>query len=205
MVTESKSSIDPTTDPAAHPKGYGNIYTPHAGSMIIQVQRESGLQNRTIILSQRQVRILRFLTSRSGKFIVAGIACALLLIGFEAARVPLLTVRIASLQRTATRLDTLEHSITELQKRYDQVQHMLGATPQIALTPAEPTVVRHGSSSGSSSGPSTRSSRTRHSAPPAVQAAAEPAVEPAASDSTVPATVPATVPDTADKSSLPTD
>ncbi len=203
MVTESKSSIDPKPGPAAHPKGYGNIYTPHAGSMIIQVQRESGLQNRTIILSQRQVRILRFLTSRSGKFIIAGVACTLLLIGFEAARVPLLTVRIASLQRTATRLDTLEHSITELQKRYDQVQHMLGATPQIALTPAEPTVVRHGSSSGSSNRMSSRSGRTRRSAPPAAGAATEPAVEPpTASDSTA---GPATVPDTANKSSLPTD
>ncbi len=207
MATESKSSTDPRPDstpkpgPAAHPKGYGNIYTPHAGSMIIQVQRESGLQNRTIILSQRQVRILRFLTSRSGKFIIAGMACALLLIGFEAARVPLLTVRIATLQHTTTRLDTLEHSITELQKRYDQVQHMLGATPQIALTPAEPTVVRHGSSSGSSAEPSNRSSRIRRSTPPTARAAAEPTVEPAASDSTAPVTVP----DTANKSSLPTD
>ena len=40
-------------------RGYGNIYTPHAGAMIIHVQRESGLANRTIIFTQRQVRLFR--------------------------------------------------------------------------------------------------------------------------------------------------
>ena len=39
--------------------GYGNIYTPHAGSMIIQVQRETGLANRTIVISERQVALVR--------------------------------------------------------------------------------------------------------------------------------------------------
>ena len=55
-------------------QGYGNIYTPHAGSMIIQVQREHGLANRTLILSKRQMKALRFVTSRRGIAILALVA-----------------------------------------------------------------------------------------------------------------------------------
>jgi hypothetical protein len=106
--------------------GYGNIYTPHAGSMIIQVQRESGLQSRTIVLSPRQIRILRFIMSRSGKLIAAGAAAIVALLVIEAARVPALTGRISRMEHTAQRLDTLERSLSELQKRYDQVRTMMG-------------------------------------------------------------------------------
>ncbi|HWZ58159.1 MAG TPA: hypothetical protein VNW46_04210 [Gemmatimonadaceae bacterium] len=111
------------------PRGYGNIYTPHAGSMVIQVQREGGLQSRTIVLSPRQVRLLRFFTSRGGRIIAAVLALVIVAIGIEAARVPALTQRLATFEHTATRLDTLERSLAELQKRYDQVQRMLGAAP----------------------------------------------------------------------------
>ncbi len=119
----------PTPQPAAasvRGGGYGNIYTPHAGSMIIQVQRESGLQSRTIVLSARQIRILRFIMSRSGKLIAAGVAAIAVLLIVEAARVPALTGRISRMEHTAQRLDTLEHSISELQRRYDQVRTMMG-------------------------------------------------------------------------------
>ena len=51
-------------------EGYGNIYTPHAGSMIIQVQREHGLANRQIILTERQVKLLKSLATR--KWLVVG-------------------------------------------------------------------------------------------------------------------------------------
>jgi hypothetical protein len=111
---------------AARGGGYGNIYTPHAGSMIIQVQRESGLQSRTIVLSARQIRILRFIMSRTGKLIAAGIATIVVLLVVEAARIPVLTGRIARMEHTTQRLDTLEHSLSELQKRYDQVRTMMG-------------------------------------------------------------------------------
>jgi len=115
--------------PGSSPRGYGNIYTPHAGSMVIQVQREGGLQSRTIVLSPRQVRLLRFFMSRGGR-IMGGIAAVVVLsLGVEAARVPMLTHRLAAFEHTATRLDTLERSLAELQKRYDQVQRMLGAAP----------------------------------------------------------------------------
>ena len=116
-------------DPKKEKQGYGNIYTPHAGSMIIQVQREGGLANRTIVLSPRRVRILRFILSRTG--VVLGTALALIFAFFaiQAARVPVLTNRLATMERDARRLDTLELTLTELQKRYEQVQTMLGAAP----------------------------------------------------------------------------
>jgi len=118
-----------TPHPGAGPVrdgGYGNIYTPHAGSMIIQVQRESGLQSRTIVLSARQIRILRFIMSRMGKLVAAGVAAIAVLLIVEAARVPALTGRISRMEHTAQRLDTLERSLSQLQKRYDQVRTMMG-------------------------------------------------------------------------------
>jgi hypothetical protein len=110
----------------AGPLGYGNIYTPHAGSMIIQVQRESGLQSRTIVLSPRQVRVLRFFTSRTGKGLAGVVITVIALLAVQAARVPSLTFQISRMQHTAQRLDTLEHSLAQLQKRYNQVRTMMG-------------------------------------------------------------------------------
>ena len=124
--------------------GYGNIYTPHAGSMIIQIQREGGLQNRTIILSPRQVQLLRFITSRTGKAVAAVAAIILLTLAIEAVRIPFLSARLSRLQHTVSRLDTLEHSLSELQLRYDQVERMLGAKPALGLTPAPSAITKPG-------------------------------------------------------------
>lgn len=111
------------------PRAHGNIYTPHAGQMIIQVARESGLQHRTFVLSQAQVRILRFLfRSRASRIGAIAGAVLLALVVSQAARVPMLTYRISHMEHDAARLDTLERSLAELQKRYDQVQRMLGAS-----------------------------------------------------------------------------
>jgi hypothetical protein len=123
---ESEAGGSTRGAPSARGGGYGNIYTPHAGSMIIQVQRESGLQSRTIVLSARQIRILRFIMSRSGKLVAAGAAVIAVLLVAEAARVPALTGRISHMEHTAQRLDTLERSLSELQRRYDQVRTMMG-------------------------------------------------------------------------------
>jgi hypothetical protein len=95
--------------------------------MIIQVQRESGLQSRTIVLGPRQVRILGFLTSRTGKILAATAAAIILFLTIQAARIPSLMVRISQMEHTAVQLDTLEHSLAQLQKRYDQVRTMMGA------------------------------------------------------------------------------
>jgi len=118
------------TDPnGGHKQGYGNIYTPHAGSMIIQVQREGGLANRTIVLSPTRVRLLRFVLSRTGMVIASVLGLIFVFFGIQAARVPLLTRRLATMELDAKRLDTLQVTIGQLQKRYEQVQTMLGASP----------------------------------------------------------------------------
>jgi len=109
-------------------RGYGNIYTPHAGSMIIQVQRESGLANRTIILTQRQVRLLRRGAYAAGT-ILGIVLLSWFFLATQAARVPGLTRRVRTLQHDVTRLDTLQAALTALEGRFQQVQHMLSATP----------------------------------------------------------------------------
>lgn len=115
-------------------QGYGNIYTPHAGSMVIQVQRELGLANRTIVLSPRKVRLLRFFTSRVGKGIAIVLGLSWIVLAYLALRVPLLTNRLQNLEHTAQRLDTLETTLSRLQYRYNQVHRLLG--PSTAPTPA---------------------------------------------------------------------
>jgi hypothetical protein len=115
------------------PKGYGNIYTPHAGSMIIAVQREGGLASRTIVLSERKVKLLRLLMSRTGVTLVSLLVASWVFFGVEAARVPALQRSLARHDRDAARLDTLEFTLTQLQKRYEQVQHMLGVSGPAAM------------------------------------------------------------------------
>jgi murein DD-endopeptidase MepM/ murein hydrolase activator NlpD len=117
------------TESNEHKQGYGNIYTPHAGSMIIQVQREGGLANRTIVLSPTRVRLLRFVLSRTGMVIASVLGIIFVFFGIQAARVPLLTRRLATMELDAKRLDTLQVTLGQLQKRYEQVQVMLGASP----------------------------------------------------------------------------
>ncbi|MFN2399597.1 MAG: M23 family metallopeptidase [Gemmatimonadaceae bacterium] len=108
-------------------RGYGNIYTPHAGAMIIQVQRESGLANRTIILTQRQVRWLKRALYTTGVLLAVGTASWLVLAA-QASRVPILQRKVATLQRDVKRVDTLQLALVELDRRFQQVQTMLGAS-----------------------------------------------------------------------------
>ena len=105
--------------------GYGNIYTPHAGSMIIQVQRETGLANRTIVLSERQVRLLRIVGSRVGLAIGAVFIATWLLFAAQSVRVPVLSVRIAELERDNRRIDSLQVALSRMHGRYEQVRQML--------------------------------------------------------------------------------
>ncbi|MDQ2766571.1 MAG: M23 family metallopeptidase [Gemmatimonadota bacterium] len=115
-------------------RGYGNIYTPHAGAMIIHVQRESGLANRTIIFTQRQVRLFRIGAIVLGSLIAFG-SVSWFFLAAQAARVPLLTRRVARLQQDVARVDTLQRSLNELAARFQQVQHMMGSS---AMSPAGP-------------------------------------------------------------------
>jgi outer membrane murein-binding lipoprotein Lpp len=116
----------------ARDRGYGNIYTPHAGAMIIHVQRESGLANRTLIFTQRQVRLFRIGAIVLGSLILIG-AVSWFFLAAQAARVPYLTRRVDQLQHDVSRLDTLQHSLNELAARFQQVQHMMGSS---SMTPA---------------------------------------------------------------------
>jgi hypothetical protein len=119
------------TDPNG--KGYGNIYTPHAGSMIITVQREAGLANRTLVLSQRRVKLLRWLNSKYGRIALGALALSWIVLAVLAVRVPMMQQRLERMERDQARLDTLQHTLTELQQRYTQVQRMLGAAPVAPL------------------------------------------------------------------------
>jgi len=126
------------TDPThARSQGYGNIYTPHAGSMIIQVQRESGLANRTIIFTQRQVRLLRTALYVGGALLTVG-AISWVYLAAQAARVPFLTTRVTTLSKEVKQLDTLQARLAEMERRFLQVQTMMGATGPV--TTREPVV-----------------------------------------------------------------
>lgn len=116
-------------------QGYGNIYTPHAGSMIIQVQREHGLANRTLVLTPRQMKLLRWMTSRRMLAIGALVAVSWLWLVVDQAQaiVARRTAPSAAVERA--RLDSLERSLGELQRRYEQVSRMLGAQPTVPTPP----------------------------------------------------------------------
>lgn len=113
-------------------EGYGNIYTPHAGSMIIQVQREHGLANRTLVLTPAQVQLLKTITSRKALGIVALFAVSWFYLVAVQTREVIEARRAPSGAMERARLDSLERSLTTLQQRYDQVSRMLGASPAAA-------------------------------------------------------------------------
>ncbi len=116
-------------------EGYGNIYTPHAGSMIIQVQREHGLANRTLVLSPVQMRLLRWMTSRRVIIASAVIAVSWLWLVADRAQTIIERRNAPSAAVERARLDSLERSLGELQRRYEQVSRMLGAETVIPTPP----------------------------------------------------------------------
>ncbi|MFL5595046.1 MAG: hypothetical protein ACJ785_10605 [Gemmatimonadaceae bacterium] len=121
--------------------GYGNIYTPHAGSMIIQVQRETGLANRTIVISERQVALLRIVGSRVGLTAVAVFVATWLLFAVQSVRVPVLAVRIAELERDNRRIDSLQVALSRMHGRYEQVRQMLAVGGPAVVRPTSPAIV----------------------------------------------------------------
>lgn len=108
-------------------EGYGNIYTPHAGSMVIQVQRELGLANRTFVLSNRKVKLLRLLNSRVGRLLVVAAVVSWVALAIQASRASYLSARLSQMQHTAQRLDSLETTLVRLQHRYNQLHAFVGA------------------------------------------------------------------------------
>ena len=106
---------------------HGNIFSRDSGSMYVHVQRENGLAHHTLVLRPWQVQALRVLTSK-GFLIALGVGLASwAYFAVQAARVPLLNWRISHLEQDALRIDSLQHTLTQLQSRYEQVQRMLSA------------------------------------------------------------------------------
>lgn len=126
----------PTPKPETH--RHGNVFGRGSGNMFIHVQRENGLAHHTLVLRPWQVQALRLVVSR---WFAVAVSIAVLSWGyfaFETARVPFLTERITRLERDAAKIDTLQATLNQVQKRYDQVQQMLSAstrsTPNAAVT-----------------------------------------------------------------------
>ena len=162
--------------------GYGNIYTPHAGPMIIQVQRESGLASRTIILSQKYIRWLRIINSKRGLLIGVAFMVSWVGLAVQAARVPTLTSRIATLEHENQRIDTLAAALSTLHKRYDQVQRMLGVTTAPTPAPTAPAAAAAAAAAATTPAAATRSAATSpaDSVQPARSSSAPAAAAPAA-------------------------
>ena len=169
-------------------QGYGNIYTPHAGSMVIQVQRELGLANRTIVLSPRKVRLLRFFTSKLGITLAVMLAASWLVLAIQAVRVPLLTNRLRNLEHTAQRLDTLETTLSRLQYRYNQVHRLLG--PSAAATASQTTTVAGAPAAASTQTAATAATAAATTATATPQTAKAPATQKPAAAPQKPASVP---------------
>lgn len=104
---------------------HGDVFARDMGAMIVHVQRESGLAHRTFVLSEWQVKALRIARHRGVRIVIGVVLLSWGYLAVEAARVPLLTTRIARMEQDALRLDTLQQALTELQARYEQVQAML--------------------------------------------------------------------------------
>jgi hypothetical protein len=102
--------------------------------MIVHVQRESGVAHRTFVFAPWQVRLLRAFRYRATRLILATILLSWGYLAIQAVRVPLLTQRIARMERDAARLDTLQATLIELQARYNQVQAMLSRPAAAAAT-----------------------------------------------------------------------
>jgi hypothetical protein len=137
---------------------HGNVFGRGWGNMFIHVQRENGLAHRTLVLRPWQVQALRLVVS---KWFAAVLTIALLSWGYfavQTARLPFLIRRISHLEGDAAKMDTLQATLEQLQRRYDQVQQMLSAS---ARTPS-PASATDATKPGSESGKSGKTSTTAH-------------------------------------------
>jgi hypothetical protein len=116
-------------------EGHGDVFASGLGAMIVHVQRENGLAHRTFVLRPWQVRVFRAASHRGFRVLAALVLLSWGYFAFEAARVPLLTSRLARMEHDALRLDTLEQTLKQLQARYEQVQAMLSAPQSKGVAP----------------------------------------------------------------------
>ena len=97
--------------------------------MYVHVQRENGLAHRTMVIRPWQVQLLRLLMSKWFLVVLASGLASWGYFAVQAARVPLLTQRIAHLEHDAQRIDSLRTTLTQLQTSYEQVERMLSVPP----------------------------------------------------------------------------
>ncbi len=147
---------------------HGNVFARGWGSMFIHVQRESGLAHRTLVLRPWQVQALRLVVSRWFAAVVGATLLSWAYFALQTARVPLLTRRITHLEQDAAKIDTLQATLEQLQRRYVQVQQMLSASarsaPPATTTPPVPAAPR-AAPEAKEAKPSTPATRTPGKSP----------------------------------------
>ncbi|MHB0962831.1 MAG: hypothetical protein ACYC5V_06450 [Gemmatimonadaceae bacterium] len=120
----------PERDPSV--QEHGNVFGRGWGNMFIHVQRETGLAHRTMVLRPWQVQALRLVASKWFAAVLTGAILSWAYFAFQTARVPFLTRRITHLEQDAAKIDTLQATLEQLQRRYTQVQQMLSASARSA-------------------------------------------------------------------------
>jgi hypothetical protein len=116
----------------------GDVESParDSGALYVHLQSESGTEHRTFVVPARRARILRALWSPWGIAVVLAAGGSWVYFAVQSARVPWLTSRVAELEAEASRIDTLESRLRNLQQQYDQVTRMFGAARDSADTTA---------------------------------------------------------------------
>jgi hypothetical protein len=95
------------------------------------------------VISERQVGLVRVLGSRIGLAVAAVFLATWLLFAIQSVRVPLLSGRIAELERDNRRIDSLQVALSRMHGRYEQVRQMLAAgstAPTATIAAARPNV-----------------------------------------------------------------
>jgi hypothetical protein len=151
----------PERDPGA--QEHGNVFGRGWGNMFIHVQRETGLAHRTMVLRPWQVQALRLVASKWFAAVLTGAILSWAYFAFQTARVPFLTRRITHLEQDAAKIDTLQATLEQLQRRYTQVQQMLSASARSIRR------LRQGNEAGGRTKHCRRRTVTPANAPPAPQ------------------------------------
>ncbi|MBM3909077.1 MAG: hypothetical protein FJ363_13505 [Gemmatimonadetes bacterium] len=125
-----------TPDRESSAQQHGDVFRRGWGSMFIHVQRETGLAHRNLVLRPWQVQVLRLIVSRWFAAVLTIAVLSWAYFAVQAARVPFLSQRITHLEDDAAKIDTLQATLEQLQRRYSQVQQMLSAATRPATTPA---------------------------------------------------------------------
>jgi hypothetical protein len=114
------------------------FYTPHAGSMIIQVQtRDRAGEPHHQSSANDMVALLRVLGSRISESLRQRVfLMTWLLFTAQSVRVPVLSGRFAQLDATNRRIDSLQVALSRMHGRYEQVRQMLATVGGVSVKTA---------------------------------------------------------------------